>query len=231
MGVVTGPESEEPSAAPTWPELASWIEEAGNLVDVIPADDLTGRQTFEAFDGIEEGTALGEIARHAGGIVVDDWLLLLGAGSEAVPGLREVNGRMLDGTAAIPGALVVGIDRLGGGFAINAGGLPEGEVGEVCYLAPDDLTWMACGFGHGALVEWALEGDVDGFYADLRWPSWREEAAALGPSRGFNVFPPPWSDGVDPATIRREPAPLAQVWGLVLGTSLAQGTWSPAGTG
>lgn len=229
-GAVNGPEPEETEGGPAWPDLEAWVPEAGNLVDLVPADEATGRATFDALDGVTDDSMLGALALHAGAIVVDDWLVLLGAGTADVPGLREVNGRIDGGLPAIPGALVVAIDRLGGGFAINAGGLPEGEVGEVCYLAPDDLEWMACGFGHGALIDWAFEGDIDGFYADIRWPSWREESAALGAGRGFNAYPPPWADGGDADDVNRAPVPLAEAWRVVLATSLTQGTWTPAGT-
>ncbi len=216
---------------PAWPQLRDWMHEAGNLVDVHEADAAVGEATLGTLDGVDERSALGALARNAAGVIVDDWLLLLGAGSDDIPGLREFNGRAIEGVEAIPGALVVAIDRLGGAFAINAGGLPEGEVGEVAYLAPDDLEWMGCGFGHAELLEWALEGDVDGFFADARWSGWREEAAAMRTGQGFSTFPPPWVDPQGQVEVRRVPTPILDIWKLVLATSLAQGTWAPAGNG
>ncbi|MDQ8043640.1 MAG: DUF2625 family protein [Solirubrobacteraceae bacterium] len=220
----------DPTDEPVWPSLAEWIGEAGNLVEIVPADADAGEAALESLDGVTDGSALGAIVRNTAGIVVDDWLLLLGAGDADLPGIRDLNGRAPGAIAAIPGALVVAVDKLGGGFAVNAGGLPEGEVGEVCYLAPDDLEWMACGFGHPALIEWAFEGDVDGFYEDLRWATWREEATALGTGKGFNAYPPPWSDEAEDSAVSRAAVPLAEAWGVVLATSLARGTWSLAGT-
>lgn len=225
-GGVTDDERDPTDSA--WPDLEAWLTEAGNLVDVHPADAVSGEATLDALDGIDEESALGALARNAAAVVVDDWLILLGAGGDGVPGLREFNGRTEDAIEAVPGALVVAVDRLGGAFAVNAGGLPEGEVGDIVYLAPDDLTWMGCGFTHTGLLEWALDGDVDGFYADLRWPSWREESAALGPGRGWNAYPPPWVEPSDEEP-RHAPAPLVDVWKMVLATSITQGTWVPAG--
>ncbi|MDO9353671.1 MAG: DUF2625 family protein [Solirubrobacteraceae bacterium] len=224
-------DDERPPTESAWPDLAEWLEETGNLVDLLPAADDLGEAALASLDGVDETSALGALARHAAAVVVDDWLILLGAGSDDVPGIREFNGRAIEGVEAIPGALVVGIDRLGGAFAINAGGLPEGDAGEIVYLAPDDLTWMRCGFPYSGLLEWALEGDVEGFYADVRWPTWREESAALGPNRGFNAYPPPWAEPSDDIEVRHAPAPLVDVWKLVLATSLTQGTWIPAGNG
>jgi hypothetical protein len=224
-------DDEQLSTESAWPELADWLEETGNLVDLHPAAADLGEAALASLDGVDESSALGALARHAAAVVVDDWLVLLGAGSEEIPGLRELNGRAIEGVEAIPGALVVAVDRLGGAFAINAGGLPEGETGEIAYLAPDDLTWMSCGFPYSGLLEWAFEGDIEGFYADLRWPSWREEAAALGPGRGFTAFPPPWVEPSDEIEVRHSTAALVDVWKLVLATSLTQGTWLPAGNG
>lgn len=216
---------------PVWPELEAWIAEAGNLVDLVPAEDEVGEATLRSLDGVDETSALGALARNAAAMVIDDWLLVLGAGGGEIPGLRELNGRAIEGVEAIPGALVVAVDRLGGAFAVNAGGLPEGEIGELAYLAPDDLEWMACGFGHAEFIEWVLEGDVEGFYADVRWDQWREEAATLRPSQGFTTFPPPWVDPQGQVEIRRSSSPLVDLWKLVLATSLTQGTWAPAGNG
>lgn len=208
------------------------MDAAGNLVELVETNAIAGALTFGALDGINDQSTLGVVARHAGGIMIDDWLLLLGAGTAEVPGLREVNGRLPGAIAAIPGALVVGIDRLGGAFVINAGGLPVGAVGEVCYLAADDLEWMPCGFEYGRLLQWAFEGDVESFFGDARWPTWREESAALGPGRGFNAYPPPWSEEAETADeISRVPVPIAEAWGVVLSTSLAHETWKPVVSG
>ena len=79
----------------------------------------------------------------------------------------------------------------GGGFAVNGGGLPTGEPGEVCYLAPDTLQWERCEMGHSVWVRWTLYGPLDTFYEDARWPGWRETASALSPGQGIAAYPPP----------------------------------------
>lgn len=215
----------------SWPALRDWLEDTGNLVELVEADDATGEAALASLDGAGEETALGAIVRHAAAVVVDDWLVLLGAGDDGVPGVREFNGRVPGAVDAIPGALVVAVDRLGGAFALNGGGLPGTPVGEIAYLAPDDLEWMPCEFGYTALLEWAFDGDVDGFFDDLRWPGWREEAAALRPGQGLVTDPPPWDEEamIEPAGVKRRPVPLQEAWGVVLATSLRRGTWSPAG--
>ena len=119
---------------PAWPLVRSWSEEAGNPHRLLPAEEAAGIATLAALEGVTEWSVLGALARHCAALVVDDWLVVLGAGGGGYPGLREVN----TGEDALGGALIVGLDVMGGGFAINGGGLPRGEEGELCYLAPDD---------------------------------------------------------------------------------------------
>ena len=115
---------------------------------------------------------------------------------------------------------MVGIDRLGGAFAIQGGGLPAGEPGEVCFLAPDDLQWMPCGLGHTAWVRWALGGDVHGFYEELRWPTWGEDVRGLAPGQGLHAHPPPWTVEGRRGEVTRRPVPLLEAYGVLLQSSL-----------
>jgi hypothetical protein len=77
---------------------------------------------------------------------------------------------------------------------------------------------MECGLGHSAYVHWALSGPVDDFYADLRWPGWREDVAALAPGQAIFAYPPPWSSEGRGADVTRKPVPLLEAWGALLST-------------
>ncbi|WP_276615535.1 DUF2625 family protein [Streptomyces sp. A1136] len=61
-----------------------------------------------------------------------------------------------------------------------------------------------------------LSGNLETFYAGLRWPGWREEAGALGPSQGIAVFPFLWSKEAhsDLAATSRRPVPMREVLGV-----------------
>ena len=206
---------------PAWPLVQDWLAAATNAVSVIETTEERGRATLDALDGVTEQQTLGALALHSGGVLVDGWLLVLGAGAADVPGLRELNGRVGGAHAGLPGALVVAVDRLGGAFAIQGGGLPAGEVGELCFLAPDDLGWMPTELGHSAFVRWSVGGDVHGFYEDLRWPGWNEDVRALGPGQGFGAYPPPWTvEGRRGQSVSRRPVPLLEAYGVLLQASL-----------
>jgi hypothetical protein len=204
---------EPASDDPAWPLIQAWSAEATTPHVLLPAEEATGIATLDSLPGITEWSALGALARHCAALVVDDWLVVLGAGGMGYPGLREINA---SGSTALDRALVVGVDVMGGGFAINGGGLGCGQPGEVCYLGPDTLEWMECGFGHAEFVHWALNGPIDQFYEDLRWPDWRKDVARLAAGQGLLAYPPPWTvEGRGP-NVSRKPVPLLEAWGVVL---------------
>ncbi|NUV74916.1 DUF2625 family protein [Streptomyces fungicidicus] len=84
------------------------------------------------------------------------------------------------------------------------------------YFAPDTPAWEALDVGHSQGGAWLLSGRVATFYDGLRWPGWREEAAALDCSQGTAVYPFLWSEEARadlPATTRR-PVPMREVLAL-----------------
>ena len=204
--------STEKSDDPAWPLVREWSREATNQHRLIDADDAVGIRALESLEGVTEWSVLGALARNAQVLAVEDWLFVLGAGGGGHPGLPEFN----QGDDGIAGALTVAVDVLGGTFAINGGDFRCGEPGEVCYLGPDDLEWMACEMGHSAFVRWALGGDVGGFYADLRWEGWRDDVAALEPGQGIIAMPPPFTkEGKQPG-VKRAAVPLREARGVLL---------------
>ena len=206
----------EPLGDPAWPLIEGWSAEATNPHRLLPAEDAAGIATLDSLEGLTEWSALGALARRCAALVVDDWLVVLGAGGQGYPGLREFNE---PGPDALDGALLVAVDVMGGGFAVNGGRLGCGEAGEVCYLGPDTLEWMECGLGHAAFVQWALSGNTDQFYEDLRWSGWRSDVRALAPGQGIFSFPPPWSAEGRGSDVDRKPVPLLEAWGVVLSTA------------
>lgn len=191
--------------------MQKWAAEASNPHRLLDADEAAGDAALESLDGVTERSVLGALARHCAALLVDDWLLVLGAGGAGYPGLRDFNG---PGAAdPIDGAVVVALDRMGSGFAINGGGLPCGDLGEVCFLGAEDLTWTPCGLGHSAFVQWTLAGPVDQFYVDSRWDAWRLDVARLRPDEAIFSYPPPWSAEGRGENVHRASVPLREAWG------------------
>lgn len=159
------------------------------------ADRSEGRRCADQL-GLTEASALGALILHTGGLVIDDgWLRVYGGGGPTLPSVGRVNAlpAVVDPARRPAAGLVVAHDVLGGVFAVNgadpaAAGRP-GAPGELTYFAPDTLRWDSLGVGHAAWMSWLETGGAAEFYAQLRWPGWQVEAAALTPSQGIAVYP------------------------------------------
>jgi hypothetical protein len=93
-----------------------------------------------------------------------------------------------------PGAVGVGVDVLGGVFAINGGAISDEAIGHVHYFDPSRLGWENLGIGHANWVGAMLDAErLTKFYSDLRWGGWLAEVAALRPLQGIAIYPFLWS--------------------------------------
>jgi hypothetical protein len=180
-----------------WPLVKGWIDEAANAVTVLPVDAQAGRDALAAL-GVTERSVLGALAVHTGGLVVDHgWLRVHGG-----PTLPQWRDRLDD-------AFVIGHDVVAGFYSVGR------DDGEVRYLAPDSLEWERMEMSHATWVHWTLTGDLDTYYADLRWPGWQQETAALPPDTGFTLYPPPFTrEGRPVAGATRGPTSTAELWNL-----------------
>ncbi|MER6346506.1 DUF2625 family protein [Streptomyces sp. NPDC001595] len=224
---------------PAWPELREMLAAGSVSVQVLPADVEEGRRCLLQMQ-VTARSVLGALALNTGGLVVDDgWVRVFGGGRSVagagLPSLAQVNRFPADFDPAWhPAAgLVVGHDVVGGVFALNAGdpaavGRP-GAPGQMTYFAPDTLAWEAMDMGHSGWVSWLLSGRLETFYDGLRWPGWREEAAALAFSQGISVYPFLWSEEAhaDLAATSRRPVPMREVIGVAADFARQMGPTDP----
>ncbi|MFJ6718714.1 DUF2625 family protein [Streptomyces sp. NPDC091259] len=210
---------------PAWPRLHEMVTASSVPAKLLPVDRDEGRRCLLQMQ-VTARSMLGAFVLNTGGLLLDDgWLRVFGGGSAVaggLPSLGQVNGfpTVFDAAWNPVVGLVVGHDVVGGVFALNghdpsASGRP-GAPGQMIYFAPDTLAWEALEVGHSAWVSWLLSGNLETFYAGLRWPGWREEAGALGPSQGIAVFPFLWSEEAhsDLAATSRRPVPMREVLGV-----------------
>jgi hypothetical protein len=199
---------------PAWPLIQGWLADARQAVEVLPAERPQAEATLLALQ-VTTRSPVGALALETGGILVDHgWLRLLGSGHARLPDtLLTWNGLAAPAMGSpLAGGFVVAVDVLGGVFALNGGGL--GSDSGMYYFAPDSLDWEALECPHLAVVEWALTGDLDRFYASVRWPGWEREVAALAPTDGISVYPFLWAAGEPVAARSRQAVPLAELWTL-----------------
>lgn len=200
---------------PAWPDIRRAIHEARVSVNVLPVSQREGLRVLHRLQ-VTTASALGALAVHCGGLLVDHgWLRVLGGGSGDLPDLARASGLGDPGTADTPPPwLVVAYDVIGGVFAVDGGGLGIAP-GQVCYRGPDTLRWVGLDTGHAGFVAAVLAGGLTDFYAELRWPGWERDVEGLGADEGVAVYPPPFTEqGRDIAASSRRPVPLSELLGF-----------------
>lgn len=194
---------------PAWPDLINDIATAHNLVRALPRTEADARATLR-FLQVTVRSTLGAIAWETGGLLIDDgWIRVLGSGHADLPGtLHTWN----DATSSlhIPGALIVAHDAIGGVFALN-GNAFAGALGNVWYFAPDTLQWEPLNRGYTDFVHWLINGDLETYYKNARWPGWRDETRVLAGDRGVSIYPPLWTAGTAIAERSRRIVPINEL--------------------
>lgn len=192
--------------------VRDWMSRATRPVELLPCDPARGKETLLSLQ-VTTRSPMGALAYETGGLLVDDgWVRVLGASCDRLPrGLADWN--RIGGDRRLPGALLVGDDALGGFFAVNGGGL-RGRAGNVFYLAPDTLEWEELEMSYSDWLVWLFEGDVELFYEELRWSTWRDDVRKLGGEQGFLVYPFLFTNESAIEEPSREPVPMAELWHL-----------------
>jgi hypothetical protein len=181
------------SRDPALPKLQSWIAGATRSVVALPADRSRSEAVLLELQ-VTTRSAIGAMALETGGLVIDGLLRVLGGSGPAMAGdLARWNG--LGDQPLLPAhdrALLVAHDAFGGFFALDGGGLGEGE-GLVFYFAPDSLSWANLGLGYSAWLEAMMGDELCTFYADNLWRGWEREISELSLDQGFSFYPPLWA--------------------------------------
>ncbi|MFN0119467.1 MAG: DUF2625 domain-containing protein [Blastocatellia bacterium] len=205
-------------ADPAWPLLRSWIHEATNHVEILPARDPDCAEALAATQVSTQST-MGALVYETGGLLIDHgWVRILGSGHPRLPrSLPAWNaGRTVMEPEQPPPFLLVADDAIGGFFAINAGGLGM-ALRNVCYFPPDRLAWEDLGRGYSAFIHWIFSANLDAFYEGSRWPGWVNDVRALDGDKAYSIYPPLFAQGPPVGERSRKAVPIAELYGLYLG--------------
>ena len=206
------------TADPAWPLIQEWLAEVANPVEILPRDQAIAEVELVKTQ-VSTRSVMGAVVYETGGILIDHgWLRILGSGSPRLPrGLGSWNlGRTQSEPAAPAPYYLIADDAAGGYFAINGGGL-DGTPGNVFYLPPDTLEWEDCEKGYGDFLHWALVGDLQMYYENLRWQNWREEIRNLSGDNVYTFFPFLFTEeGGDIDQVSRKPIPIAEHYAATL---------------
>lgn len=173
------------------------IKKSTKTVSVLPADDAVKEALGRAYK-INSKSLLAELLENTGGIVVDNWIRLYGAG--------EIN--FIARNQLFPfDDIVIAEDILGGLFIF----LENGNMG---YFAPDCLKVEDMEISFGQFLYWCLHGDTDTFYMDYRWKDWQKDVSELKTSEGIAFYPFLWADAENLESRSRRIVPIAEIIGL-----------------
>jgi hypothetical protein len=200
---------------PMWPIIQEWLAVARHPVEVLPAERGLAEAALLTLN-VTTRAPLGAMVYETSGMLVDTgWLRLLASASERMRdsvltwnglGERPVANPLTD-------AFVVAHDVVGGFFATNLGAFGDGPR-SVFYFAPDTLRWTDMEMSYADFLRWAITGDLGRFYADLRWPRWDQDVAALDGDHGMCFSPMLWSSGPSLTYRSRRAVPQRELWSL-----------------
>jgi uncharacterized protein DUF2625 len=166
--------------------IREWVDSAEVACDLLPSSP--DRDDVLLSLQVTTRSTLGAVAYETGGIIIQNgWLRILGSGHPRLPRrIDKWNAGRSDGLYRIAD------DAAGGFFALNGGALGT-DRGQLYYWAPDDLDWLNLEMGYTEFLQFCLTGRINGLYADLRWPSWEADAAALTSDRCYSFYPFLWT--------------------------------------
>ncbi|POP46044.1 hypothetical protein CHU32_08365 [Superficieibacter electus] len=76
--------------------------------------------------------------------------------------------------------------------------------------APDSLKWESLEVGYSHFLQWALTGDLDLFYNNVRWEGWQTEVKALSGELACHFYPFLWTSSETPRS--RRIVPVTEIW-------------------
>lgn len=153
------------------------IKLSSKKVEILPVDETVLRQISNTFK-IKDDSLFGNIVLNTGGLVIDNWIRIYGAGKA----------NFFQRNVKFPyNNLLVAEDILGGIFALL-------DNGNIKYFAPDTLTWEDNDLSYSEFIYWALHGDTDTYYQDYRWNTWQNDIENVDINNGVSFYPFPWAE-------------------------------------
>lgn len=193
-----------------WQEIKNMINSYAKESVINLGEVKLGEEAIKILD-ITQKSALGSIILNTSGIVIDNWIRILGHDSKENRGILSYNLIKEDGIAKrIEKMLIVADDIIGGIFALNAGRFSEG-VGDVWYFAPDTLEWESIDMKYSEFVAWTVQGNVDEFYSTMRWKAWKEDSKKVKFNEAILIYPFLWSNEIQLETADKKIVPVEEL--------------------
>lgn len=196
--------------------IQAWKKSAKNKVQILENDSLKSKEALLNIQ-ISTRSPMGAIVFHTGGILINDgWIRIYGSGNNKLNrNLPNWNkGKTFKNFGEKPGQLIIADDAIGGFFLLNGGDLGS-DLGKVYYFAPDSLETEPLDFTYSDFINFCFNGDIDGFYKDLRWKNWEKDFKDLSTNEAFIFYPYLWTkEGRDIDSVQKSKLSIEKVYKL-----------------
>lgn len=201
-----------------WSLVTEWIKTAKNKVEVLPVDSANAKDALVKLQ-VTTRSPMGAIVYETGGVLIDNgWIRILGSGNEKLKrSLPDWNkGKSFAEFGQQPSFLLIADDAVGGFFLVNGGGLGT-DLGKVYYFSPDNLEYEPLDLSYSEFLIFCFNSDLNEFYENLRWKTWKADVANLQGDSVFSFFPYLWSkQGEELEKTAREAVPIEEQYNFNL---------------
>lgn len=197
-----------------WQKILCVIHNSHRKMQIYEETENVSHSELLALD-IDSKSALGAIVSHTSGICIDNWIRVIGQNSAERKGITFYNEHNKEDSAFMEGMLVIAQDIVGGIFAINKAKYNNGK-NKIWYFAPDTLMWECMDVNYFEFFEWLVQGDIDKFYSNMRWNTWRTECQTVDFDKVILIYPFLWSKECDLRSATKKCVPYEELKGINL---------------
>ena len=204
-----------------WIFVLDWKKEAKNFIEILPIKSKESAENELLNSQVTTRSPMGAIIYHSGGILIDGgWIRILGSGNTDLRGMMEWNlGKTYQKQGQQLPYLLIADDIIGGFFALNSGGLSKDGIGKVFYFAPDTLEWEeVSGFGYSDFIHFCFTEDLNKFYKELRWKTWKDDIKNASGNKAFSFIPFLFTkEGNDIEKVSKKLVSISEIWDIYNG--------------
>jgi hypothetical protein len=185
-----------------WAEIVDVYAQSTNSIRIQAAD------VHEKNISCQSHTTLGQVLEHSSGIIVNQYLRILGRSNEYLQtDIEHFNSKFKN---VLPSdKWIVATDAWGGLFAI--GNTDVLEEKELFYFAPDSLEWERFDLGYEDFIVWSASDSIKEFYEEFMWQGFEEFISELAPDQGVHIYPYLWAKECILQTANKAIVPLEEL--------------------
>ena len=195
----------------TWKTLEKQLNKSKNNIIFFKNESVDDGTLNEL--QISDKSVLGSIVKNTSGIIIDNWVRILGTGTNERRGIIEYNDFKQGKATTVDKMLIIADDVVGGMFALNTSKFPD-DIGLVWYFAPDTLMWESLGIKYSEFISWVLGEKVSDFYKTMRWSSWEKDSKAIDFNESILIYPFLWSKEIEIETASKKKVTTSELFML-----------------